>query len=144
MIARLQRALGPARAGQNAGARNFKREGLRGLTVLGVRLDHEGDVRIGPIHRLDGAFHVARMLHVVSSAGMVRGGDAAEAQKQACRNECDLWRHHRAVRPCFICVYLVVLTDPSGLCGCDTKMSLPYASLPGTRSSCSHSPSTIS
>src|SRR4029077_10161262 len=144
MIAGLQRTLGPAGAGQNARARHFKRQGLRGLTVFGVRLDDKSNVRIGPVYRLDGALCVARMLHVISGTRMVRGRDTAKTQKQACRNKCDFGRHHRAISSLFRCAYFVVLTEPSGRCGCATKMSLPYSSLPGTRSSCSHSPSMIS
>src|SRR6185312_4252009 len=144
MIAGLERTLGPAGAGQDAGARDFEHQCLRRLAVFGVSLDDKSDVRIGPVHRLHGAFDVARMLHVVGSTGMVRKRDAAENQKQACRNECDLWRHHRVISSSYGRVYLVVLTEPSGRCGCETKMSLSYASLPGTRSSCSHSPSMSS
>src|ERR1700739_3945326 len=83
MISWLERAFCPARASQNARTRHFEdpRTGL--LAILGVRYDDKGDVRVGPVNGLDGAFHRLRIIEVVGRIRMVRGGHAAKTQDQA-------------------------------------------------------------
>src|SRR5690349_17827558 len=103
MIAGLERLLGPAGTGENAGARDFEHPSLRGGAVLGIGLDDKGDVRIGPVHRLDGAFHGAGMLRVIRRTGMMRGRNAAEAEKQAGRYKDNFRRHHCVISSSFGC-----------------------------------------
>src|SRR6516165_11905740 len=57
VIADLQRTLVPARARQNPRGRHFEHPGFGRLAVLGVGLDHERDVGVGPVDLLDGGFH---------------------------------------------------------------------------------------
>src|ERR1022692_3734527 len=56
MISGLKRAFGPARAGQNPWARDFEYPGASWLAIFCIGLDDKGDVRVGPVDRLDGAF----------------------------------------------------------------------------------------
>src|SRR5580693_10564846 len=97
MISRLQRALGPARARQDSRARDFEHPCARGLTVLGVFLDDESDMGVGPVDLLDRAFHGLGMIGIVSRVRMVRRCDAAktqdQAQAQACGKKNDFRRH---------------------------------------------------
>src|SRR5258708_3274302 len=65
VISGLERALGPARACQNSGARDLEDPRARRRGVLGVGLDDEGNVRIGPIDGLDGGFHGFGVLEIV-------------------------------------------------------------------------------
>src|SRR6266436_7331115 len=67
VISGLERALGPARACQNPRARDFEDPCTCGFGILGVCLDDEGDVRVGPIDGLDGAFHGLGMIEIVCS-----------------------------------------------------------------------------
>src|SRR5579862_9377568 len=82
VIPGLQRALGPTRASQHPRARDFEDPRARRLTILGIGLDDKGDVRVGPVHRLDGALHGSRMLEVVRRARMVRRRRTRKTQSQ--------------------------------------------------------------
>src|SRR5258708_35532379 len=79
VISGLKGALGPARARQHAGARDLENPGSRRLAVLGVLLDHEADVRVGPVDGLDGAFHGLGMIEIVGRVRMVRRCEPAKA-----------------------------------------------------------------
>src|SRR5260370_39542482 len=78
VISGLEGALGPARAGQNPRARDFKDPSTWRITcrigilvdILGVRLDDEGDVRVDPIDGLDGAFYGFGMIEIVGRIRM--------------------------------------------------------------------------
>src|SRR6266576_5572541 len=89
----LQRALGPAGARQNSGARHFEHPGAGLRAILGVGLDDKGDVRVGPIDLLDGAFHRLRVVEIVGGIRMVRRCDAAETQHQTSSKNNGLRRH---------------------------------------------------
>src|ERR1700733_1767637 len=84
MIAGLQRAFGPARARENARTRHFEHPRSRLVATLAVGFDDKGDVRVGPVDGLDGAFHGFRIVEVVGRIRMMRGGDAAKTEDQAC------------------------------------------------------------
>src|ERR1035438_2396116 len=93
VIAGLQRALGPARACQHPRARDLEHPGTGGLAALGVFLDDEADVGVGPIDGLDRAFHGLGMIEIVGGIRMVRRCDAAKAQNQARSKKNDFRRH---------------------------------------------------
>src|SRR6266436_9865334 len=65
VITGLERTLGPARACQNPRTRNFEDPCTCWFTILGVFLDNECDVRVGPVDGLDGAFHGLEVLDLV-------------------------------------------------------------------------------
>src|SRR5450631_1419617 len=94
VISGLERALGPARACQNSGARDLEDPCARWRAVLGVGLDDAGNVRIGPIDGLDGGFHGLGMLEIVCRIRMMRRSDTAKSQHQARNNESRFWRYH--------------------------------------------------
>src|ERR1700728_707781 len=77
VIPGLEGAFGPTRAGQNPRARDFEYPRASRLALLGVGLDDKGDVGVGPVDRLDRAFHGPGMIHIVSRARVVRGRRAA-------------------------------------------------------------------
>src|ERR1700722_3795887 len=118
VISGLQRALGPARARQNPGTRHFENPWTGSLAILGVRLDHEGDVRIGPVDGLDRAFHGFGMVEIVGCIRMVRSRHAGEAQHQGRSKESSCGRH--LDHP-----YFTARTEPSGFCVLGTNISLP-------------------
>src|ERR1700739_2121389 len=62
MITGLERAFGPARARQNARTRPFEHPRTGLAAILGIRFDDKGDVRVGPVDGLDGAFHGLRII----------------------------------------------------------------------------------
>src|SRR5438132_1490664 len=64
VIPGLQRALGPARTCQDPRARDFEGPCACSLAILGVGLDDESDMRVGPVDGLDGAFHGFGMIEI--------------------------------------------------------------------------------
>src|SRR6266446_7369600 len=75
VITGLERTLGPARACQNPRTRNFEDPCTCWFTILDVFLDDEGDVRVGPIDGLDGAFHGLEVLDLVCRLLLVKNKD---------------------------------------------------------------------
>src|SRR6266436_2693472 len=81
VITGLERTLGPARACQNPRTRNFEDPCTCWFTILDVFLDDEGDVRVGPVDGLDGAFHGLEVLDIVGRIRMMRRCDATKTME---------------------------------------------------------------
>src|SRR5450631_444222 len=94
VISGLERALGPARACQHSRARDLEDPCTRRRGVLGVGLDDEGNVRIGPVDGLDGAFDGFGIVEIVSRIRMMRRCDVAKSQHQAQGKENHFRRYH--------------------------------------------------
>src|SRR5579859_1049989 len=96
VISRLQRALGPARAGQDTRARDLEYPRASRRAVLGIGLDNEGDVGVGPVDRLDGTFQGLSILEIVSRVRMVcqRRRQSIQAQGQAGCKSSDFRQRH--------------------------------------------------
>src|SRR6516162_6688397 len=93
VIADLERTLVPARARQNPLRGHFEHPGFGRLAVLGVGLDHERDVGVGPVDLLDGGFHGLLVFKIVGGVGMVRRHGTCEAQHQRSSENNDPPRH---------------------------------------------------
>src|SRR6476660_6881003 len=104
VITGLERTIRPARACQNPRTRNFENPCTCWFTILDVFLDDEGDVRVGPVDGLDGAFHGLGVLEIVGRIRMMGRCDATKTEDEARSKENGSGRRHLD-HPHFIQLY---------------------------------------